>query len=133
MDVIVASVVFWGFLFSEGRRLRMKRPWIYVLFNLLVGVSFALPAFLYSREKVMPRSAPLIGCGDRKRTRSDEAGCDCERPRFASGCKMKMVRSRDRALRTGSHPMNCNLAGDSRPYRLSPLITVCQVQRHSPP
>ena len=50
MDVIISSIVFWAFLFSEGRRLAMQRLWIYVLLNLLMGVSFALPVFLYVRE-----------------------------------------------------------------------------------
>ena len=36
--------------FSEGRRLGMERLWVHVLLNLLVGVSFALPVFLYVRE-----------------------------------------------------------------------------------
>jgi len=52
VDVIVSSLVLWGFVYSEGRRLGMRRLWIYVLLNLLVGVSFALPVFLYAREGV---------------------------------------------------------------------------------
>jgi hypothetical protein len=50
MDVIVSTLVLWAFVFSEGRRLAMKRLWVYVLLTLLVGVSFALPVFLYVRE-----------------------------------------------------------------------------------
>ena len=49
-DVIVSSLALWAFVFSEGRRLGMKNLWVYVLLNLLVGVSFALPVFLYVRE-----------------------------------------------------------------------------------
>jgi multisubunit Na+/H+ antiporter MnhB subunit len=51
MDVIVSSVVLWVFVFSEGRRRRMKNLWIYVLCNLSVGVSLALPLFLFARER----------------------------------------------------------------------------------
>jgi hypothetical protein len=51
MDVIVSSVVLWLFVFSEGRRLRMKNLWLYVLCNLAVGVSSALPLFLLFRER----------------------------------------------------------------------------------
>ena len=51
MDVIVSSLVLWVFIFREGRRLGMKHLWIYVLLNLTVGVSLALPAFLYMREE----------------------------------------------------------------------------------
>ncbi|MBD0372064.1 MAG: DUF2834 domain-containing protein [Pyrinomonadaceae bacterium] len=51
LDVIVSSFVLWLFVFSEGRRLRMKNLWLYVLCNLLVGVSSALPLFLFFRER----------------------------------------------------------------------------------
>ncbi|MCA1557250.1 MAG: DUF2834 domain-containing protein [Acidobacteria bacterium] len=55
LDVIVSSVVLWLFVFSEGRRLRMKNLWLYVICNLLVGVSSALPLFLFFRErKLLP-------------------------------------------------------------------------------
>jgi hypothetical protein len=51
MDVIVSSLVLWVFIFAEGRRLGMKHLWVYVLSNLVVGVSLALPLFLYFRER----------------------------------------------------------------------------------
>ncbi len=51
MDVIVSSLVFWAFLFAEGKRLRMQNTWIYIAGNLLVGVSFGLPLFLYMRQR----------------------------------------------------------------------------------
>jgi hypothetical protein len=50
LDVIVSSLVLWVFVFSEGRRLGMRNLWVYVLLNLAVGVSLALPLFLYVRE-----------------------------------------------------------------------------------
>ena len=53
MDVIVSSVVLWIFVFSEGGRLGMRRLWLYVLCNLAVGVSLALPLFLLFRERVL--------------------------------------------------------------------------------
>lgn len=53
MDVIVSSFVLWLFVFSEGRRLRMKRLWVYVVCNLAVGVSLALPLFLLFRERAL--------------------------------------------------------------------------------
>jgi len=53
LDVIVSSLVLWVFVFSEGRRRQMKRLWVYIVCNLLVGVSFALPLFLYMRERRM--------------------------------------------------------------------------------
>jgi hypothetical protein len=51
MDVIVSSFVVWLFVFSEGRRRGMKRLWLYVVCNLIVGVSLALPLFLFFRER----------------------------------------------------------------------------------
>jgi hypothetical protein len=51
LDVIVSSLVLWVFVFQEGRRLRMKNLWLYILCNLIVGVSSALPLFLFFRER----------------------------------------------------------------------------------
>ena len=51
MDVIVSSFVLWLFVFSEGRRRGMKNLWLYVACNLAVGVSLALPLFLFFRER----------------------------------------------------------------------------------
>jgi hypothetical protein len=51
LDVMVSSVVLWVLVFSEGGRRHMKNLWIYVLCNLAVGVSLALPLFLYMRER----------------------------------------------------------------------------------
>ncbi len=50
LDVIVSSFALWLLIFSEGRRLRMRGLWLYVLCNLAVGVSLALPLFLFFRE-----------------------------------------------------------------------------------
>lgn len=51
IDVIVSSLVLWFFVFSEGRRRKMKNLWVYILCNLAVGVSLALPLFLFFRER----------------------------------------------------------------------------------
>lgn len=51
MDVIVSSLVLWLFVFSEGRRRRMSKLWLYVVCSLTVGVSLALPLFLFFRER----------------------------------------------------------------------------------
>ncbi|MBD2628642.1 DUF2834 domain-containing protein [Trichormus variabilis] len=50
-DVIVSSLVFWVFVFSEGTRLKMQKLWIYIACNLTVGVSFGLPLFLLMRQR----------------------------------------------------------------------------------
>lgn len=56
LDVIVSSVALWVFVFSEGPRCRMKNLWLYVLCNLAVGVSLALPLFLFFRERKLQAS-----------------------------------------------------------------------------
>ncbi len=51
MDLLVSVIVFWFFMFTEARKLQMKNAWLYLLATLLVGLSFALPLFLYFRER----------------------------------------------------------------------------------
>ena len=51
MDVFVSAAVVWLFVFIEGRRLRMRRLWVYVICTAVVGVSLALPLFLFFRER----------------------------------------------------------------------------------
>ena len=51
MDLTVSVIAFWTFVFVETNRLQMKNPWVYLLATLLVGLSFALPLFLYFRER----------------------------------------------------------------------------------
>ena len=57
LDVIVSSLALWAFVFGEGKRQRMRHLWVYVLCNLVVGVSLALPLFLYIRERHMTSQA----------------------------------------------------------------------------
>lgn len=60
MDLIVSSVIFWVFVFVEGKRLGMKNLWIYIVSNLLVGVSLALPLFLLMRERKQQQKTETI-------------------------------------------------------------------------
>ncbi|MCU6791379.1 DUF2834 domain-containing protein [Paenibacillus sp. WQ 127069] len=55
MDVIVSSVVLWYFILIEGKKLGIKRLWVYVIASLTVGVSLGLPLFLYTRERKKSR------------------------------------------------------------------------------
>jgi hypothetical protein len=50
MDVLVSAVVLVAFMRIESGRLSIRRRWLPVLAVLLVGVSLALPLFLYMRE-----------------------------------------------------------------------------------
>ena len=49
-DVIISSLVLWVFVFVEGRRLNMRYLRMLIVCNLAVGVSLALPLFLFVRE-----------------------------------------------------------------------------------
>ena len=51
MDVFVSAIVLWIFVFVEGKRRNMKALWVYVAATMLVGVSLALPLFLFVRER----------------------------------------------------------------------------------
>lgn len=50
MDVLVSALAVIAFVLHEGRRLRMPRAWL-ALLGLCVGVSLALPLFLWMRER----------------------------------------------------------------------------------
>lgn len=51
MDLLVSVIVYWYFMFTEAKKLQMKNAWLYLLATVLVGLSFALPLFLYFRER----------------------------------------------------------------------------------
>jgi hypothetical protein len=51
MDLLVSVIVFWFFMFTEAKKLDMKNAWVYLLATFLIGLSFALPLFLYFRER----------------------------------------------------------------------------------
>jgi hypothetical protein len=51
-DLLFTSGVFWMFMFQERRRGRGPRPLFFILLNCLVGLSCALPAYLYAREGI---------------------------------------------------------------------------------
>jgi hypothetical protein len=50
LDVLVSAVVVCVFVRTEGRRLGMRGLWLPVVAVLAVGVSLALPLFLYLRQ-----------------------------------------------------------------------------------
>lgn len=50
-DLLISSVVFWIFVFAESRRVGLAWPALYVVINLVIGLSCALPLFLWARER----------------------------------------------------------------------------------
>jgi hypothetical protein len=59
LDLFVSSAVFWIFVFKEGTRLNLKFLGVYVLSNLIIGLSFALPLFLWVRSRHL--EAKILG------------------------------------------------------------------------
>jgi hypothetical protein len=51
VDLIISIIVFWVYMITEATKLQMKNWWLYILASLTVGLSFALPLFLYFREQ----------------------------------------------------------------------------------
>lgn len=48
-DLLLSSLVFWLFMFS--RQSRGPMPYLFILLNLTIGLSCALPAYLYAVER----------------------------------------------------------------------------------
>ena len=46
VDIVIASFTFWAFMFSAKQG---PSPWLFVVLNLCIGLSCALPAYLYRR------------------------------------------------------------------------------------
>jgi hypothetical protein len=59
MDVLVSAVVFVVFMRRESSRLALRGRWLPVLALLTVGVSLALPLFLYLRECKLEQNQKL--------------------------------------------------------------------------
>ena len=56
-DFTISCLVFWPFLIAESRKLGIRHWWFFIGSNMLIGLSFALPAFLYVRERRLQNAA----------------------------------------------------------------------------
>ena len=54
-DLLITSLVFWIYMFATSDV--GPKPWLFIALNLLVGLSCALPAYLYARERAQERLA----------------------------------------------------------------------------
>lgn len=61
LDVLVSAVVLVRFVRVEGHRLHMRRLWLPIVGLCTVGVSFALPLFLYLRESALEKTGGAPG------------------------------------------------------------------------
>ena len=50
-DLLFTSGVFWIFMITQRIRGKGPQPILFVALNLLIGLSCALPAYLYARER----------------------------------------------------------------------------------
>ncbi len=49
-DILISSLCFWLFVASEAKKGTVRSVWPFVVANVLVGLSFAFPLFLYCRQ-----------------------------------------------------------------------------------
>jgi len=50
-DLLISSFIFWLFMYQNQKENGGPRPYIFIALNLFIGLSCALPAYLYVREK----------------------------------------------------------------------------------
>ena len=50
-DLLITSLVFWLYMFSESKLNHGPAPWLFIVLNLAIGLSCAFPAYLYARER----------------------------------------------------------------------------------
>jgi hypothetical protein len=53
-DLLISSLVFWVAAFELWRRDSGPVPWPFILVNLCIGLSFALPLYLFVRHLTRP-------------------------------------------------------------------------------
>jgi hypothetical protein len=59
-DLLFTSFVFWIFMIQQRRREKGPNPVLFVVLNLLIGLSCAFPAYLYARERKEVQSASAV-------------------------------------------------------------------------
>ena len=51
-DLLISSLVFWIAMVSRRRRGNGPKPFLFIILNLTIGLSCALPAYLYANESL---------------------------------------------------------------------------------
>ncbi len=57
VDLLVAFAAGSVFMVTEGRRLGMRAPWLYVVFGAVLAFAFTFPLFLLLRERALNAGA----------------------------------------------------------------------------
>ncbi len=55
-DLLITSSIFWLFMLQQHKSGKGPGPVIFVVLNLVIGLSCAFPAYLYARERQQPVS-----------------------------------------------------------------------------
>lgn len=50
-DLLISSVVFWWWAYRDAQARSISRWWVIIPVNILIGLSCALPLYLYLREE----------------------------------------------------------------------------------
>jgi hypothetical protein len=50
-DLLLSSFVFWVYMFQQSKKENAPAPLLFIILNLTIGLSCALPAYLYAKEK----------------------------------------------------------------------------------
>lgn len=56
-DLLISSFVFWALMWNN--RCSGPHPWLFIVLNLTIGLSCALPAYLYAAERKKAGSTAL--------------------------------------------------------------------------
>jgi hypothetical protein len=59
LDVIISTIVVWALIGFEGQRAGVRHTWAPIVASLVVGVSAALPLFLFLRESALKPATRL--------------------------------------------------------------------------
>jgi hypothetical protein len=54
-DFLIGASAVFIFMIIEGRRLKMKYLWFYVVFTFVIAWAFTCPLFLFNRERALQR------------------------------------------------------------------------------
>jgi hypothetical protein len=54
-DFLIGSTAVLVWMVVEGRRLKMKYLWLYVVFTFLIAWAFTCPLFLFNRERLLQK------------------------------------------------------------------------------
>ncbi len=57
LDLLIVAIAGSAFIIFEGRRLRMKHLWFYIVASGITAFAFTFPLFLAMRERTLSRQA----------------------------------------------------------------------------